>query len=340
MRAEITQTIDLTEYENFMRNNNSSFYHSKNHILFLSELLKIKPYFVQVKNNCKLLGILPFFLKSSSFGSVINSLPFFGSYGGIISSSDNISKLLLEELNNFIKKNDVISTTIVMNPFLTNSKIYEKYFEHNFIEKRRIQCIDLDNYSEESLWQNFEQRVRRSVRKSMKENLTVSKISLNNESIDNFFYLHEKEMKAKGGKPKPIEFFKSIKNNFVNDVDYNIYEVKKDGKSISYLLTFYHYPYTEYYMPAYDSEYKNTQSTSLLIWESIKTSINKKFKFYNFGGTWFDQPELYLFKRGWNADDYFYNYYIYADVEQIQDIGIETISKNFPYFFVVPFDKI
>jgi len=340
MKSEITQKIDLIEYQNFIKNNNSSFYHSKNHILFLNDLLKTKPYFVQVKNNNKLLGVLPFFLKTSSFGSVINSLPFFGSYGGVVSSSDNISKLLLEELNNFIKKNNILSATIIMNPFLTNSKIYEKYFEHDFIEKRRIQCIDLNNYTDESLWLSFEQRVRRSIRKSFKENLTVSKISLTDESINNFFSLHEKEMNSKGGKPKPIEFFKSVKNNFTKDVDYDVFEVKKNEKSISYLLVFYHYPYTEYYMPAYNSEYKNSQSTSLLIWESIKTSINKNFKFYNFGGTWFDQPEIYLFKRGWNANDYFYNYYIYADIDKIKTIGIENLSKSFPYFFVVPYEKI
>ena len=47
---------------------------------------------------------------------------------------------------------------------------------------------------------------------------------------------------------------------------------------------------------------KKSQSTSLLIWESIQASLRKKISYYNFGGTWPNQSELYLFKPDWKND--------------------------------------
>lgn len=336
----INSDIDKNDYTNFLKNTPSTFYHTMNHLRFLEELLHLKVKFVITQEDSTIKGILPFFIKESSLGSVVNSLPFFGSYGGVLTESEYIAKDILDEFNQFIKKNNVISATIISNAFNTNKLLYEKNFSHNIIEQRRIQCINLQNLSEKDLWNSLEQRVRRSIRKSLKENLEFSKTTLTDETISNFFELHQKEMNSKGGKPKPIEFFYTVKNNFSIENDYDVFEIKKNNKPISYLLVFYHYPFVEYYMPAYDSEFKNSQSTSLLIWESLKLSIKKNYHFYNFGGTWFDQPELHRFKRGWNADDYLYDYYVKADVKKIKDIGIEKLLSDFSYFYIVPFNKI
>ena len=93
-------------------------------------------------------------------------------------------------------------------------------------------------------------------------------------------------------------------------------------------------------MPAYDPQQKNTQSTSLLIWESLQTSLKKTMSYYNFGGTWPNQPELYRFKRGWNTTDFLYNYYIFCDIERIKNIDKSDLMKEFSNFYVVPYDKI
>ena len=61
-------------------------------------------------------------------------------------------------------------------------------------------------------------------------------------------------------------------------------------------------------MPAYDIENSHLQGTSLLIWESIKKSISRNMKYYNFGGTHKKHDSLYNFKKGWNTEDFIYNY--------------------------------
>lgn len=339
MNSEIVQNIDYLEYEDFVKNNFSSFYHSKNHIFFLKDLLKIEPHFIQVKEKNEIIGLMPFFLKKSKHGTVINSLPFFGSYGGIIYKND-CTKLILDELNNFNLENDILSSVIIPNPFFQDESMYENHYSYKFKDHRLIQCLELNNKSESELWDSVEQRVRRAVRKSQKLNITVTNPELTDEVIDEFYKMHVTEMQSKGGKIKPNNFFQKIKEHFTIHQDYEIFCAKNNEKNLSYLLVFYHNNFTEYYMPAYTSESKNTQSTSLLIWNSIKSSLDHGTNFYNFGGTWKSQPELYKFKRGWNSTDFTYNYYINCDLEKIKEIGIDEISKIYEFFYIVPFKQI
>lgn len=339
MNAEIIQNIDYVEYENFIKNNFSSFYHSENHIKFLKDILNINPHFIQVKEKNEIIGIMPFFMKKSKYGIVLNSLPFFGSYGGIVNKND-CTRSILDELNKFNTENDILSSVIIPNPFLQNELAYENYYLHKFKDERLIQCLNFNNRSENDLWNSFEQRVRRAVRKSEKLDITVINTELTNEVINEFYNMHITEIQFKGGKIKPMNFFQKIKEHFTIHRDYEIFCAQSNGKNLSYLLVFYHNNFAEYYMPAYTSESKNTQSTSLLIWNSIKSSLSRGIDYFNFGGTWKNQPELYKFKRGWNSTDFKYNYYINCNVDKIKEIGIDEISKFFEYFYIIPYDKI
>lgn len=341
MYAEIIDNLDYDEYDYFIRNNDEgTFYHSFKHLEFLKEVLDSRPFFITVRENNNLIGVLPFFEKKSSYGKVINSLPFFGSYGGFVSNELSVQKKILETLNNYNMENDVLSSVIIENPFTNYRKIYDEYYKFNLKENRRVQCIDLKEKCKEIIWNSFEQRVRRAVRKAEKNNVQVQKLIPDEEGLSNFLQMHKKEMESKNGRVKPPEFFKHLKNSFSPNKNYDIFCASIDGKDIAYLLVFYFNYYTEYYMPAYNSDFKNLQATSALLWESIKTSIDKKMKYYNFGGTWKNQPELYLYKRGWAADERGYNYYISGNLDRAQKAGLEEIKKNYSYFYVFSYEQI
>jgi len=340
MYIEITNKIDYSEYEDFLKKENeATFYHSYKHLEFLKDVIKSNPLFVVVYENKLLKGVLPFFEKKSEFGIVINSLPFFGSYGGFVSSDFLVQKKILEKLNEYNHENDILSSVIIVSPFTKYCNMYEKYYNYNQKENRRIQCVILNN-DVDVVWNSFEQRVRRSVRKATKNNVTVEKVIPDKEGMKNFYALHKEEMEKKNGRVKPAEFFKHLSESFIPHEQYDIFCAKKDTTDIAYLLVFYFNQFTEYYMPAYDSNFKHLQATSLLIWESLKTSIQKNIQYYNFGGTWQNQPELYLYKRGWAADEYSYNYYIFGDIERARHIGLTNIKKNFENFYVFSYDKI
>ena len=195
----------------------------------------------------------------------------------------------------------------------------------------------MKNKNKDDLWNKFEQRVRRSVRKSEKNEIKIITENISENELDNFYKLHVDSMKIKNGKMKPKQFFSILLKNFVIRKDYDIFIAKKQNQSIAYLLVFYHKNMAEYYMPAYDPKYISFQSTSHLIWESIKKGLEKKINYYNFGGTWKNQNELYRFKRGWDASDFNYNYFIFRDLDRIKEIGIKKILEEYKYFYVSPF---
>jgi len=340
MNISIEDNLELEDYDYFLKKNEfSTFYHSGKFLKLLESLLGTGSKFVVAKDKDQIIGVMPLFVKESPFGKVVNSLPFFGSYGGIISFDKNVKKGILEEINVFNKENDVLSSVIITNPFDPNNEHYEKYFSFNIKEQRRIQCTDLKDQSKQKLWELLEQRVRRSIRKTEKNNVIVQE---NGDAaiIDDFYNLHKKSMEEKNARAKPIEFFKNLKKIFNENEDYDIFVAKKDSENIGFLLVFYFNSFTEYYIPVFHSKWKNLQPTSILIWKSLERSIEKKIRYYNFGGTWIDQTELYRFKRGWNAQDFNYYYYIYRDLDRIKDLGLDEIKKNFENYYVTKYDEI
>ena len=341
MILKIVDNIDTSQYEKFLNcNTHSTFYHSKKHLVFLEKILACKSKFIIMKDKNEIKGVLPFFLKKTKYGNVVNSLPFFGSYGGLIAKDDKIIKQLLEKLNKFNEDNKVISSVIISNPFDSKKRVYEDFFIFNTKQERIIQCLKLENKSEEEIWDGFEQRVRRSIRKGLKNKIEVKTEILDKYTLKCFYKMHKKNMMDRGGSVKPYSFFENLNNSFSQGKDFDIFIALHENRIIAFLLVFYFDSFVEYYMPAYDDNYSNLQGTSLLIWESIKTALRKKIKMYNFGGTGKNQTSLYKFKRGWNSQDFFYNYYIFRDLERLQKIGMNKIKNHFENFFVCDYAEI
>lgn len=327
------------EYDKLINDISSTFYQSSKHLKFLEQILQVNAKFIVAKENNELIGVMPIFCKESKLGTVVNSLPFFGSYGGVISEKMEAKKNILDFLNKYNKEKDILASVIISNPF-ESPDIYDKYYK--FIDKveRIIQCVNLKNNLEKNLWKNFEQRVRRSIRKAKKNLVTIEYSEPSKEILADFYDHHVENISAKNGSIKPKEFFTCVKENFKINEDYDILTAKYESKAIAYLLVFYFKSYTEYYMPAYDVQKSNLQGTSLLIWESIKKSLTKNIEYYNFGGTHRIQDSLYNFKKGWMTNDFHYNYYIYSDLDRLEEIGKEDLKTNFKNFYVYNYNKI
>ena len=341
MKTELISTIEQQPYKEFLdKIPNVTFFHSFNHINYLKDILKIEPNFFVTYDKNEIIGILPFFMKKTSAGKIINSLPFFGSYGGIITDNKIAGTQLVQNFNSFVKYNDILSAVLITKPFNGIDDLLEKEFEYNFSEERFTQCTILKDVTIENLFSSFEKRVRWSIKKSEKQNIEVKIINSDNEHMEYFYKLHVNSMKAKNGNPKPKLLFTVLTQNFIPTKDYDIFIAFKENQPISYILIFYYKGFAEYYMPAYDPKFRDSQSTSYLIWCALKKAIEKKIKFFNFGGTWKSQKELYLFKRGWNARDFHYKYYGKSNLDLIKEIGLKRLQKDFEHFYLCPYELI
>jgi hypothetical protein len=298
----------------------------------------------------RMVGAIPSFVKyNSNYGNILNSLPFYGSNGGMIVSpkaidSKAVKQSLLDAFHSLAVENSVISSTLISNPLNADIEFYETYSRYTLQDERIGQVISLPNrWSTEIELQNalmgmFHQKTRNAVRKAQKSQLIV-RHSNSLEALQSLASLHQQNMIAVGGLPKPWSVFMSIREIFTYDQDYRVYLAEKDGIIIAALLIFFYHRTAEYYTPATCTDFRIYQPMSLLVYEAMQEAARRGCKYWNWGGTWLTQSGVYLFKSRWGTQDLPYYYYIceYQKSGHLRQLTAKEIANEYLYFYVLPF---
>ena len=308
----------------------NSIFFSLKFIIFISKVLKLSPYFFCYSRSNKIVALIPFFEKKNyKYGKVINSLPFFGSMGGVYSENNNFKKICLKLFNNHFNDEEILSSVIIQNPFDDFDSKLNKVFKSNFTDDRILQYIKLNQKL------NISDTRIRNVNKAKKLGFKVYKTN-SPKIVDKLEKLHFSHMKKINGKPKPKIFFSELKK-----LDKNIWKIyyskNKNNDVIATLLVFFENQSMEYYIPACDENYKDSQVLSLLTYNSIMDSVRKNYKFYSFGFTWINQKGVYNYKKKWGCEDKEIRYLIKFDSNKLSNIN-EMINL-YKYFYIAPFKK-
>lgn len=346
--------LDKNDYDNYTRflleDERNLFYVSINYKQLLKKLLGCEScYFVARGTEGKIIGIFPLMIsKSGRFGRVVNSLPYYGSNGGIIVTNtlpvDERSKIkhdLLQAAEDYIKSMRCAAHTVIINPFERDTAFYKQNVAHDYIDERIGLITSLPDIGPDidaRLMSIFENPRPRNIRKAIKS-AVISRFSQTKEDLDFLYLVHRENMTAIGGLPKDEKFFRLIPEVFSNS-DYRVYVAEKDGKKIAALLLFYFNKTVEYYTPAVVKSARSLQPTALLIYEAMKDAIADGFQYWNWGGTWLSQKGVYDFKKRWGAKDYPYYYYIKLHEKQILSCTSKELLKEYPGFFVIPFNRL
>lgn len=320
-----------TQYEDFLNSSSASLlYYSLKYKMFLEELLNCKSRYLLALEKDKITGILPLMEKNGAFGKVINSLPFYGSNGGALSNDLSVSTALYKSLDNIVADENISAATVVTHPLLQPE---ENPIECDFIDERIGQWTPLNIADIESM-EIFDASTRRNVRKAVKSNIRIT--------IDNSAWLfleetHIENMKAIGGNAKGHDFFTMAQKHFKAGKDYNIYVAELDGKPVAAILLFYYNKTVEYFTPVTIDSARNLQPTALIIQTAMLDAAQEDFIWWNWGGTWKSQDGVYRFKKKWAAIDFPYKYFTKLNYQDILEQSAETLLKEYPDFFVIPF---
>ncbi len=337
MKIEILNEKLYLEYEDFIKKfEGGLFFYSIKYKNFLEELLECESSYYIVVDNNEILAVYPMMLKKGKLGIVYNSLPFYGSHGGILSTSDNATNMLIKKINEISILNDTASNMYVSNLFENN---FNKDFIYD-IEDKRIGQITFIGFSENiegNLMESFHYKTRNMIRKAQKSDIEVY---IDNNAFDFLEITHKENMESIGGKPKSSKFFELIKKHFEASLDYDIYIAKKDGIYISAMLVFYYNNVVEYFTPVVKVEYRSFQPLSLLIFQAMVDNSNKKFKWWNWGGTWLSQDGVYRFKSRFGAIDKEYKYFIKVNNQDIYNSTKEELLSEYENFYTIPFDRL
>jgi hypothetical protein len=321
-------------YEDFLNSSNTSLlYYSLKYKMFLEELLNCKSRYLLALEKDKIIGVLPLMEKNGAFGKVINSLPFYGSNGGALSNDLSVRTALYKSLDNIVADESISAATVVTHPLLQPKDNPIKY---DFIDERIGQWTPLKTTEVESMT-IFDSSTRRNIRKAMKSDI---KIKIDNNAWQFLEETHLDNMKAIGGNAKGHDFFVMAQKHFNAGEDYNIYIAELDNKPVAAILLFYYNKTVEYFTPVTIDSAKNLQPTALIIRTAMVDAAKKGFTWWNWGGTWKSQDGVYRFKKKWGAQDFPYKYFTKLNNQDILEQSADTLLKEYPDFFVVPFDVL
>ena len=348
MKIEVLNSEYEESYEKFLlKNFGTLFFVSNKYRKFLKEFLQSEDlYFLAINDNGEIVGALPSFLKrNKKYGNVINSLPFYGSNGAVVEFNGNteVKKNLLEKFYQNARADNCISSTIITSPLDNNVEFYENNCPKGLIDKRIGQIVDLSLIKKnpaEELMDIFHSKTRNMIRKAEKSELKIS-VDNSEAAWDFLIKTHIASIKALNGIPKPERFFKLIPKYFESGKDYKIWiALNKDETPIAALLCFYFNKTVEYFTPVVVEEYRSIQPLSLLVYQAMIDAVKQGYYWWNFGGTWLTQDGVYHFKKRWGTEDKYYYYLTNLFNENILKLPKEELLKEYPYFYVVPFNQL
>ncbi|MGM0529785.1 MAG: GNAT family N-acetyltransferase [Bacteroidota bacterium] len=342
MKVEFLTSRWEPAYETFLKEReNTLFYYSNGFRKFLKRLLSVEDYYLIAVEAGRILGALPSVLCRGKIGTCLNSLAFFGSNGGVIEFNGNreVSQSLVNEFFELGKNKNCLSATMISSPLAKDQGLNMDY---DYLDKRIGHISDIRIFSEkrpENAIDHFGSFTRRMIRKAIK-NFVEVEIKNEKNAFDFLKEAHYKHMDEINGKKKPESFFHLVMDHFRRGQDYNLWMAYKDSRPVAGLLLFYFNRTVEYYIPAIVKEYRSIQPLSLLIYEAMKDAARRGYFYWNWGGTHLDQHGVYRFKRQWNAVNIPYYYYIKVYDDHLFSCSEEVIKKEFPYCYLLPFNKL
>ncbi len=302
MELQIINPIKDERWLNFISSHpDANIFHHPSWLSVLHGQYNYSVFAVCVFENNQITAGIPF----CEISSVLNkkkwiSLPFSDYCNPLYNSKEQL-ETLLEFLTQKQKEGEVGFIAILSNLTVDN--------EFNSASSAVLHVTKVEGTAENML-KAFHRTKRQGIKKAAKDGLCV-KLENDSAAIEKFYALHLKTRKKKGVPIQPRSFFTQIYENFfVNDLGFVAVVYKGNLPIAAGLFLCFNNTLT-YKYNASDPEYLKYRPNNLIIWETIKQSINKGIKFYDFGRTDFDNEGLKRFKKGWAAEEtsLYYSYF-------------------------------
>lgn len=301
----------------------------------------------------RLTGALPAFVLDGPLGPVVNSLPFFGSHGGILLSPDAGSDVAARLTQSFLElcgNRQATFATVIETPFHSEEGLLASAGGAAFRDRRIGQFTPLPSAEpeaasqvEERLLKLYHQKTRNIVRKALRSGLTFAHES-GQEVLHRLHALHEANIGAIGGIPKPRSFFDAVAAELEHERDYRIYTARTgSGEIVCALLLLYFKDTVEYFIPATAEAWRPSQPLSALIHIAMRDAVlERQARSWNWGGTWLSQDGVYHFKSRWGTQDHPYQYHtrIFPGRERLQGVTRQALQIGYPWFYTVPFSEL
>jgi len=163
---------------------------------------------------------------------------------------------------------------------------------------------------EKKLWKNLSSSKQRNIKKSRKENISVT---FHNEidSVKEYYRLHCITRKRHGLPPQPMRFFESIQSNILTKGFGEIGLAKIENTTVAGALYLFSKKEVLYKFGASDKNLQFLRANDLLMWEAILRYAQRNFAHFSFGKTEKYHDGLCRFKEGFGAEQIIMNDFCY-----------------------------
>lgn len=157
--------------------------------------------------------------------------------------------------------------------------------------------LELKNKTEKDLLSSFRKTLRHSIKNAQNSGLKIRKCE-NEKELKKFYNLYVANLKRKKTVPYPYSAIKFL----FNQPETEIWLALHKDKIIAGDLFLHYDSFVHYFLSASDYKYKKLGASYLILWEKIKSLVNKDIIF-DFGAA----PKgsaLEIFKKGWRGKEY------------------------------------
>ncbi|MBI3711059.1 MAG: GNAT family N-acetyltransferase [Proteobacteria bacterium] len=296
-----------------------------------------EPHYLGARRNGTLIGCLPAFQKKSPAGTVISSLPFFGPNGGVLCAPEQaeaIHAVLLAAIVEHARGADALSCSIYTPFQLPDFGLYDRALSGWPVVEKFTQY--------QSLGDSRDQSVTWSLRKAQRLGVTVS-TELTPERLDGFYAIYTQNCRDYGIPLKPRACVDFLTTPEMLRTRTRIYFALHENKVLGGLLMVWSPAVASYYIPCSLSEARNMQPGTMLIDAAMRDAHAAGLRLWNWESSPSRDSGVYKFKKNWGGTiERAYRIYVqsFAGEDRIRTLGRDGIAREFPYFFVWPFDRL
>ncbi len=296
----IITKVKENEWKKFLaRYKGATIYHTPEWKTFLEKTFSYKSYYLFAEDeSMEVVGLFPlFYVKSKLTRNRFCSVPF-SHICGPIGNEDILSDLI----------NEVINLNKDFNNNFLEIRDYVAFTGFQYLNIFSTHILELSPNIEE-VWKKLSKgSVRWAIKKSQKLGISI-KNTKNVEDLKVFYELNCMTKQKIGVPSHHWKFFKNLFNFLNKNVTLYIAKYKEEIIGGGIMLYFKDTVYYGY--GAANPRYLKFHPYNAFIWKSIEDACLKKYKYFDFGRTSYDNLGLFNFKKRWGTMEkkLYYSYY-------------------------------
>lgn len=301
---------------------------------------------LSLMDESDVVACIPFCERETDIGRVAMSSPLAASYGGVLHVEEcdraAVYRRLLRELHTYCRDSNIDIVTIFSSPFRDDLELYRRHLQPTYTVDKFYQYIP-GGYSPDTLSNSkFRNNLARNLRHAQDNGLEFRKTSCAESDLIEEWYVDilRPRLNDIDATPPPKHFLKAIAEKLGPEELCEFAFVEHDGRMVAGGL-FLSGWCQDIYLRAAKSEYLKAGASMFLDYQMLRSGFETDTNAHNFQSSPSRESQSYAYKRSWGCveDSTCYFVKVLTDETKFFEAGIKSVTKAFPYFFVLPYSE-